>query len=125
MREFEPDPIQEEIREERQEIKQKTLIFDMYVPRGHTVFTYNRTTHEVKAAVYKAEKMLDLGRVNEGTDGAILQGVLSIGKIEFDDNLIYFPALNLKNAKKKSADVDSFFQWLDKKAAEKENRDTL
>lgn len=126
MKQFDPDPIQEETREERQQHASE-VVASIDVPKGHSVFTYDTKTAEVKALEYKKEKILDLNRINHGTDGEapIQMGTTILGKVPYTEELIFFTALNLKNAKRRAADVDSFYKWLEKKNTEKENRDTL
>lgn len=86
-------PIQENIQEERQEIKQLELKGDLIVPRGHTVYFVDLPTLIVRRLKYKEESTLDMTR---GEVGAIVKG-----KIEHNDNHIVFTSLNDKNALRK------------------------
>lgn len=97
MKEFDHlnENLQDEIREERQEIKNIELQGDLYIPRGHTVYFVDLETLIVKRQDYKKEKTLDLTRGEAGI------GAIIAGKVAHNPMHIVFTALNDKNALRK------------------------
>lgn len=97
------EKLNDEIREERQEIKELSLMGELQVPRGHTVYEYNNVKKILKKAEYTHTSIMDLNRgaiTNDGPEGKPI-GTIIKGKIKFDPDKIYFTALNWKNAVRK------------------------
>lgn len=96
-------PVNDEIREERQELRDLKLMGELTVPSGHTVYEYDFKTNKLKPAEYEHTSTLDItrGAMTSDAPDAMPIGTIIKGKIKFDPEKMYFTALNWKNAVRK------------------------